>query len=746
VAISNNAGATWTFVDPTPGDAGADDVWDVIVHDGTIIDVCGNDGHRRSTDGGANWTTATTSPLPGGRCSISVSPDEAYVLFAVVGTSLFESDNGGDSWPNTFTNPSPQGRVPFVHTNQRTGAAFDLWFGDTGLWREGCTTPAMPASGGARRCAASAWSASFTRPAGGHDDVGDVAFVPGVANDACPVLFSSDGGVYFNTLNTSPGCHSPAWEQPNVTPHALWLMGMDGANEAGLATEDLYFGAQDNGPYATTDAPDTPPIWNNRQCCDSFDMAPDTTRVLFTQCCFAGQNRLFTAAVGMTGITAVSNTPAGTLPGFRYIDIVKRFAAASYALVTTSGVFATTNVAASPIVWNQLGTTTSPASPRGIQLSISSGTPTFYVQAGVADGRSQDQLWRFTGTGAGNWQQVNPPGNTGGFGIFAVDPNNPNRLLASHLRTGSNPEMILSTDGGANWNNLAALDNLMTAGGVFRYQNQRGLAHSGNAINQQMGYPQPTLVAFDQEDGSIMAAGGADSGVFVSIDGGAAWTLVTDPMNPAVSGTPHIPRPRFAYFDHEGSSILNRRIDVYLGTQGRGVWRLRLAIPRFRVSNICERYPEICHLKLQLSKGRIVLDCTGAPRVPGLAVDCIFRDPIPKNCLVKYACPGCPPGGLCPPFYRFFFDGRDTRFWDVTVLTSKGDLVPHELTRTKTGVVLTFRPDKDHFLSGKVGDYELVFARKAGAKGMKYAFGARLELVDKLWASAGISRPVTKPR
>ena len=98
LAISLNSGATWTFVDPTPGDR-ADDVGDVVVHDGGIIDLCGDDGHRRSTDGGATWTTATSQPLQSGRCSIAVSPDESYVLFAVVGTSIFESDNGGQTWP-----------------------------------------------------------------------------------------------------------------------------------------------------------------------------------------------------------------------------------------------------------------------------------------------------------------------------------------------------------------------------------------------------------------------------------------------------------------------------------------------------------------------------------------------------------------------------------------------------------------------------------------------------------------------
>src|SRR5687768_2619593 len=61
LARSLDAGVTWTFIDPTPAD-GADDIWDVVVQD-TIVDVCGDDGHRRSIDRGTTWTTATASPL-----------------------------------------------------------------------------------------------------------------------------------------------------------------------------------------------------------------------------------------------------------------------------------------------------------------------------------------------------------------------------------------------------------------------------------------------------------------------------------------------------------------------------------------------------------------------------------------------------------------------------------------------------------------------------------------------------------
>jgi hypothetical protein len=71
-----------------------------------------------------------------------------------------------------------------------------------------------------------------------------------------------------------------------------------------------------------------------------------------------------------------------------------------------------------------------------------------------------------------------------------------------------------------------------------------------------------------------VVAGAADAGVFVSVDAGANWTLATGPINPTPS-KPHVPRPWFAYFDHEPIDVVN----IYIGTQGRGVWRISFKLP-----------------------------------------------------------------------------------------------------------------------------------------------------------------------
>ncbi len=565
LAVSNDNGVNWTFVDPTPAD-GADDVWDVVVHDGGIIDLVGDDGHQRSIDGGTTWTTATSNALPGGRASIAVSPDESYVLFAVVGTSIFESDNGGTSWDTTFVNPASQGRIPFVTTNNRGGQDFDLWFGDTQLFRAGCTTPMSPAQGGAARCPASGtWTNSQN---GAHWDLGDVVFDTAATDNRCPRVMSSDGGVYRNTDTTSPGCQGPSWEQPTVTPHALWLFGMDGADQAGAAAEDLYFGCQDNGTFAATDVGTGSPTWNNRDCCDGFDDSADPGRILYTVCCFSPgrSNRLFVRNQGMTGGAELSTYPAGNLPGFRPPDVVDRFDANSYVVMTTAGIFVTNNIAAP--AWTQLGAATSPAGACAVQAAGPGATPSFFVKAGNCTSIGPATLWRQDGTAAGGtWNQINPPGNTGSFGIVTVDPNDANRIFASHLN-GTNVNMVFSTDGGANWTTLNDLNQLMTGGGTYRYLNTTGPTQVASGATMTFsGYPQPTLVSIDPANGNIMLAGGADSGIFLSTNAGLTWTTLTD--NSGVSNNPHIPRPRFAYFDHEAGNL-----NIFVGTQGRGVWRI----------------------------------------------------------------------------------------------------------------------------------------------------------------------------
>lgn len=564
LAVSNNHGATWHFSSPAPGQP-ARNIWDVIVHHAGIIDICGDDGFSRSTNGGINWTAP--GGLPSSRCSLAVSPDESYVLFAVVAESVYESDDSGASWALLGT--SDVGRVPFVKTNKRPGQWFDLWLGDVGLYRASCRTPENPTPGGSLRCSPQPWAGSYTRERGAHDDAGDFIFGKSQEPAACPLFFASDGGVYINTLTSDPACQAPQWQEPDVTPHALWLFGMDSAHSSDVGHQDLYLANQDTGTFVSRNARSPKPEWLNPNCCDSFDISASSDLVVYTFCCYDLPNRqnvLLVGKAGMVGAEEIGNYPPGNLPGWKSAPAVDRFGHLAYVVATDKGIFTTTNIRTKKPTWRQLGSIKSDSSPCSVRVAFGANhTSVFYAQLGSCDGRHEDQIFRHEGLSPKRgWEQVLPP-SPGGWGIFAVDRNRPKRLMASNL-TSKGPRMVASSDGGKSWQPVESLDRLMTRDGTFKYLNQLGPTD----FSTLEGYPQPTLVEFDSEQGTNVIAGGADTGVFLSFDDGRTWQPVDNSTSTHLDPPILIPRPRLARFDH----YRNGKFDIYVGTQGRGAWRI----------------------------------------------------------------------------------------------------------------------------------------------------------------------------
>ncbi len=134
-----------------------------------------------------------------------------------------------------------------------------------------------------------------------------------------------------------------------------------------------------------------------------------------------------------------------------------------------------------------------------------------------------------------------------------------------------------------------------------------------------------------------------------------------------------------------------------------------------------------CKFDPRLTKDFVELKC--------LMEGCRVFDPIPKNCLLKYnGCPGCGPDGLCPPYYHIYLDGLEDH-WHVTLIDDQYNVVPHELSRTTTGMVLSFRPSKEKFIDGQVGLYSLAFEMGAKGKvGRDYPVKTRLETGDYPWS------------
>jgi hypothetical protein len=145
--------------------------------------------------------------------------------------------------------------------------------------------------------------------------------------------------------------------------------------------------------------------------------------------------------------------------------------------------------------------------------------------------------------------------------------------------------------------------------------------------------------------------------------------------------------------------------------------------------DLCLQQPWICGPVDDMRLETIELECA--------LRGCVKFDPIPKNCLVKWNCPGCSPGGLCPPFYNVFLDGLED-VWAVGLFDPAGEPVPFARFDTDQGVVLSFRPDEKLFIDGQIGDYLLVFQMGPNGKpGQRYEIKTRVEASDQQFSPGG---------
>ncbi|CAM3495828.1 MULTISPECIES: hypothetical protein [Cupriavidus] len=455
-----------------------------------------------------------------------------------------------------------------MKVNDRDGRAFDLWFGDTQLYRAACATPTNTASTAARCPASSAWAAAQT---GAHWDVGDIAFNTASGLNACPALFSNDGGIYFNQ-RTGADCHDPRWQQQTTTVTALWLWSMAGNERAAQGEKGVYIGQQDSGGFGTRDGGKATRDWNSPTCCDVFDVEAEAGRVVYTVCRFnvAPATRMFLDGDAMSSGTEIQTYPAGSLTGFKDNRSLVNYASNSYAVVTSSGVFFTSNISSNTVTWRTLGTG-APANACGINVSRrNDGTSVFYLRAGIGACNlgGTGSLWRHEGaTSIGAWVQVARNGNSQ-FGAFGVDRSDFNHIIANDL-SGASPSMVRTIDGGANWAVVPGIDTLLTGNGAFLARVQQGFGAFGTGN----GYPQASLVAINPRNRSVILIGGQDSGLYLSANGGTSWTPLTDPVSNSTL-RPHISRPLFAHFE----SLGNERMNVYVGARGRGVWRVGVDI------------------------------------------------------------------------------------------------------------------------------------------------------------------------
>jgi len=298
----------------------------------------------------------------------------------------------------------------------------------------------------------------------------------------------------------------------------------------------------------------------------------------------------------MTGGAEIPNYPEGNLPGFKFPDVIARFGANRYGLITNSGIFATQNITANPIIWTSVGTN-APTNACGLWAAGSVVNPTFFALTGSCSGFISTLVRHNGASTAGAWQNVPLPPGFSGVGVFAVDPKNANRLFAS-IFDNSGAHMMRSSNGGTTWTADTALDGLMTGGGTFRAQ------------TAALPYVQPTMVAFDPNNSNNLLAGAADAGIFLSQNNGTSWRTLTN--NSGDAANPIVPRPSWAYFDLECSQN-----NIYVGTQGRGAWHLSFPDAGGTTVSACQDRCESSLSDCRNECDKLRADCVAEAGQPG---------------------------------------------------------------------------------------------------------------------------------
>jgi hypothetical protein len=580
LARSFNGGVTWTYVDPSPAD-NAEQIFAVVAHGDSVVDVIGDNGHFRSTNAGTTWSAAPKVALNGGIGSLDVSPAESYVLFATVGQNIFETDDAGVSWPTSIPTPAGnrQGRIPFVKTNQRlTSSQFDLWFGDVSLFRTTANTPVPAAFGGASRVGAPSW---VNAQNGAHNDVGDLLLDPRAKSDASPLLFTNDGGVYHNLTTFSPASQNPNWEQPDVTTHATWVFGFDGTQQS-PGTHGIYYGLQDDGTWGTTNAKEGPPgpfpTWKNNGCCDAFDDAAQSDLIAYTDGAYnlGRVFRLFRKGANFSGGGEIPNYPsAGTLGGFNDGRQVVRFGNHAIALALSDAVYITNDINANPISWASLDAPNFPGSQvGGLKVSTVGGPTSIYYHTGSGLPTGVGEIFRRGIVAGAPWLQLPHPAGITGFTVYDVDPTNGDRILACGIDGANLFSMWMTPDYGVSWTPMPGLDNLMTGNGAFKNRVDQGPTNFTGFGT----YWQPFMVQFNDKDPNTIVAGAADAGIFLTTNLGNDWALISNPNFPSAA-SPHIARPIKAYFTPVRFSMNSSAFDIWIGAQGSGVEKVLVESP-----------------------------------------------------------------------------------------------------------------------------------------------------------------------
>jgi uncharacterized repeat protein (TIGR01451 family) len=608
VAISNSNGGSWTHkaTDPAATKHGEGSVIasrKLVPGSPTytaIVDVCGQDGHHRSTDAGAHWTPVNPhSPI----CAepeeynimfthaITRSPREDGIIFiastlptAECGLSsvVYESDvaGAGASWDRVIPAEGKcKMRQPWVAANYSQDSPlinFDVYLG-TGdkTWRKTCTSYAA-----GHRCTTADWEEISTDQHNiDHGDANGIGYDP---IDNCPKYMLSDGGVH---RSTDCGEHWTITGGGNKGYNGLQIYEI--AGQVHPDHTDLYFGTQDNDLWASGDNGLT---WPRNGCCEGFflQMKHSTPsdagqKINFVACgaCFNYQwDAHFAAPLASVWpdppISMLPETTPPDPPGHPNVKTFPPF------MIDTDVYFQYGRPYDHSPNWEiylRTGTTWTqvPGGPITVELagrpyvSGPASAPIIYQGYKKSDGKFG--LMKIEGIRSGPgyaWTAIDngidniaftPLGSFVWTPIWGVDPNDPLHIIV----VDAGPKKMKYTyDGGNTWHEDNALTELVTKNNLYK------LADTSKAIYFSP-FSQVRTIGFDQSNHDRILIGTMETGIIASLDDGNHWARLQD-SEKVIAATSF-------FFDEQ-------RNEVIASSYGRGLFKVDVRAADLQISKI----------------------------------------------------------------------------------------------------------------------------------------------------------------
>jgi photosystem II stability/assembly factor-like uncharacterized protein len=547
---SSDNGATWGYTDVFGGSDKS--VYSVLATD-THVYYGGPRGVRV-----LNTTTGALTALSLGAVrnihAFGTSPISGSPVFAVTASGLFVTRDNGTNWL-PLSAPAAAGGckgIPFIKA--ATGVTnngitfFDLHYSN-GCW----LYKGVAAIGGTAQATASSWQAADLD----HSDPRDLAIVQRI-----PKLLASNGGVH----RTADDGHT--WRLTGAGAggfNALEIHEVKGQriqHNLLSSTFDLYVGTQDNNLWAVNgDSGNLTsyPLGGHHIETDRIVPPGRDPKITFAVCPFSCVSRFSDRLFANVTLWPDAPRHLRTPVAIQDCQFVQGFRERR-----TTGIAVTEQCGTD---WQTFATF--PVETRDVPKVARSGFGDPLATTILYQAYKPNQIapeWAFSGGlllradrqlfSSGEVEPTWPSMN--GFGligvtptmlpVFAVDPGNPDHVIAADVVTGVMQQTI---HGGDDWEIIASLTNAVT-----EHDLQFAAPLNGPVVGRV--FSLVTAVSFSPQDPSVVLAGTSEGGIYVSNDHGTSWTRI--------AGTERLPNvTSFAWAN------ANR---VYVSTFGRGLWRL----------------------------------------------------------------------------------------------------------------------------------------------------------------------------